>query len=107
MYTYFDMLGDMGGLQSTLYIIGQAIMSLLSFIYPHEVTRLLANKIFRVRQTTIPQTNSAQTTKESHLGLKMNELSWCANSNSNSKILISKAENKIYKELDLTSFIKL
>ena len=62
VYTYFDLLGEVGGLQSTLVIFGQVFMYFYYFIYPYEFIRHTANKIFKI--ATSPM-NQSETTSDS------------------------------------------
>ena len=44
--TLFDFLGDLGGLQSALYLIAQAFMFIVSFVVPDSLTTDLVSKLF-------------------------------------------------------------
>ena len=46
VYTYFDLLGDMGGLQSTLLLFGQVFMFLFGLVTPDPLTIKLISSLF-------------------------------------------------------------
>ena len=51
VYTFFDFVGDLGGLHETLFITCQVLMYLSSFVLPNEMNIYMVSKIFSQEST--------------------------------------------------------